>query len=520
MEQFYTFFVSHLDEISEQTVEHLGLTVISLALAILISVPTGIFLTRKKKLSGPVIGFIGVIQTVPSIALLGLLLPLLGIGAAPAIVALFLYALLPIVRNTYTGIQEVDPAVIEAANGMGMTGVQRLVRVELPLAMPVLFAGIRTATVINVGVATLAALIAAGGLGEFIFRGISLNNTNMLLSGAIPAALLAILLDSILGLLQRFIRKIAKSVLIGFSVLIFLVGPSIFIPSLFSNEFVGGFVPEFILREDGYQGLRKRYGLALKTVEIESGLMFRALHEGEVDVISGYSTDGRIKAYDFVILEDDLGFFPPYHAAPLVRGETLRRFPELRDAYTEIAGTLDDATMAALNFEVDFEKKLPRDVAGAFLEAQGIALVADRATEPDVVIGSKNFTEQYILAHLFELLIESRTTLTVDTHIGLAGTKTCFDALMGGEIDLYPEYTGTGLLVLLQPTAFVLDSLMSDRSKLYPYVRKRMAAAFDVVWLDPLGFNNTWAMMMRREDTERLNIHSISELKGFLDRVP
>src|SRR5690606_14204600 len=134
----------------------------------------------------------GILQTIPSIALLGFMIPLLGIGAKPAIVALFLYALLPIIRNTYSGILGVNPAVKEAATAMGMTRRQVLWKVELPLAFPVILAGIRTATVITVGVATLAAYIGAGGLGEFIFGGIALNNSAMILAGAIPAALLAL----------------------------------------------------------------------------------------------------------------------------------------------------------------------------------------------------------------------------------------------------------------------------------------------------------------------------------------
>ena len=149
------------------------------------------------------LGIAGVLQTIPSIALLGFMIPLLGIGPLPAITALFLYALLPVIRNTYTGINGVDPGVREAAVAMGMTAAQRLFRVDLVLAFPVIMAGIRTATVINVGVGTLAAYIAAGGLGEFIFGGIALNNTNMILAGAIPAALLAIGLDFLLSRLQR-----------------------------------------------------------------------------------------------------------------------------------------------------------------------------------------------------------------------------------------------------------------------------------------------------------------------------
>src|SRR5580693_1295399 len=187
----------------QQTVQHIGLTFISVFIAVLIGVPLGIYITRNKRAAGLVLGITGILQTIPSLALLGFLIPLLGIGPVPAITALFLYALLPIIRNTYTGINGVDPLVKEAAVAMGMTGTQLLFKVELILAFPVIMAGIRTATVINVGVGTLAAYIAAGGLGEFIFGGIALNNTNMILAGAIPAALLAIGLDFLLSLLQR-----------------------------------------------------------------------------------------------------------------------------------------------------------------------------------------------------------------------------------------------------------------------------------------------------------------------------
>src|SRR5580692_9562510 len=202
-QNLWEFMRQQSGKLLEQTVQHIGLTFISLFIAVLIGLPLGIFISRRKKFSGAVLGVAGVLQTIPSIALLGFMIPLLGIGPLPAIAALFLYALLPVIRNTYTGIDGVDPGVREAAVAMGMTSTQRLFRVDLVLAFPVIMAGIRTATVINVGVATLAAYIAAGGLGEFIFGGIALNNTDMILAGAIPAALLAILLDFLLSLVQK-----------------------------------------------------------------------------------------------------------------------------------------------------------------------------------------------------------------------------------------------------------------------------------------------------------------------------
>src|ERR1700748_1671708 len=165
----WQFMQQQSGKLLQQTIQHIGLTFISLMIAVLIGLPLGIYITRNKKMAGLVLGFAGILQTIPSIALLGFMIPLLGIGPIPAITALFLYALLPIIRNTYTGINEVDPVVREAATAMGMSAAHRLFRVDLVLAFPVIMAGIRTATVINVGVGTLAAYIAAGGLGGFLF---------------------------------------------------------------------------------------------------------------------------------------------------------------------------------------------------------------------------------------------------------------------------------------------------------------------------------------------------------------
>lgn len=187
------------------TVEHLYLTGIAMGFAILIGVSLGILLTRFQWLAMPILGAASVIQTIPSLAVLGFMIPLLGIGARPAIAALFLYALLPIIRNTYTSIIGIDPALIESAVGMGMTRRQVLVSVRLPLALPIIMAGIRTSTVICVGIATLCAFIGAGGLGTLIFRGISMVNNRIILAGAIPAALLALALDFLLGRLEALL---------------------------------------------------------------------------------------------------------------------------------------------------------------------------------------------------------------------------------------------------------------------------------------------------------------------------
>lgn len=182
--------------------EHIFLAGIAMIIAIIIAVPLGIILTRYKKFAEPIIGVTAIIQTVPSLALLGFMLPVFGIGKVPAIIALTLYALLPILRNTYTGILGVDPALVDAGRGMGMTSRQILFMVELPLTLPILMAGIRTATVLTIGVAALATFIGAGGLGDLITRGLNVMDKNLILAGAIPAAILAIVFDLALKKLE------------------------------------------------------------------------------------------------------------------------------------------------------------------------------------------------------------------------------------------------------------------------------------------------------------------------------
>jgi osmoprotectant transport system permease protein len=202
----FDFIIRNRAEVLELTLQHLGLVAAAMLVAVAIGVPLGIAVTRRRSLRRWVLGAANVIQTVPSLALFGFLIPVPfigGIGARTAIVALTLYALLPILRNTYTGITGVDPAVLEAARGMGMTPRQILRQVELPLSMGVILAGIRVATVICIGVATIAAAIGAGGLGTYIFRGVAMVNNQVILAGAIPAAILAVLADVGLGWAER-----------------------------------------------------------------------------------------------------------------------------------------------------------------------------------------------------------------------------------------------------------------------------------------------------------------------------
>jgi osmoprotectant transport system permease protein len=203
---FGTFFEtvsSRSDQIATGIIEHICLSLISISIAIILSVPLGIYITRHEKWAEWVIGVTAVFQTIPSLALFGFIVPLLGTGALTAIIALTIYALLPILRNTYTGIKGVEQSVIEAGRGMGMTNRQILWKIEIPLSLPVIMAGIRTATVLTVGIATLATFVGAGGLGDLIYRGLSTWNNQLVLAGAIPAALLAIFFDFFLKLIER-----------------------------------------------------------------------------------------------------------------------------------------------------------------------------------------------------------------------------------------------------------------------------------------------------------------------------
>lgn len=205
---FWQFIVQNHLQVLDLTFEHLRIVGISILLATLVGIPLGILISRRPLLDKPVLGLANIIQTVPSLALFGFLLPVPWIGARAdrlAILALALYALLPLIRNTYTGIRGVDRSIVEAARGMGMTDRQLLWQVELPLSLSVIIAGVRVATVISVGLATIAAAIGAGGLGELIFRGLSMVSNGVILAGAIPAALLALTADFSLGRLEKWL---------------------------------------------------------------------------------------------------------------------------------------------------------------------------------------------------------------------------------------------------------------------------------------------------------------------------
>ncbi len=516
-----------------RTGQHIMLTGISTLVAIAIGIPLGIFAAKRAWAERPMLAAVGILQTVPSLAMLALLLTLIGqIGAAPAIIALTLYALLPIVRNTVTGLRGIAPSIAEAARGVGMTPAQQLTLVELPLALPVIIAGVRTAAVVGVGIATLSAFIGAGGLGQFINRGLALTNTDLILLGAIPSALLALAVDGSIAGFQWGIetrRKARKPSTIwaawiatALPALILVIGiiaywsTSGVLPAAMQGsprggqetlrigaknfseseilgemiaqlieaktdlrverrfgfggtmiahdalvhgqidlyvEYTGtalttilhaksmsdpdhvlkyvrevyakrfdlewltpfqinntyalcvtasqarargwttisdlvadagslraGFTPEFSQRPDGYPGLRRAYDLSFGQVfDLDAALMYRAVSKGEVDVVSAYATDGRIDAYNLLLLKDDRHAFPPYFAAPVVRKSVLEQNPEIRTVLAPLANRLDDATMRRLNWQVDGEKKSPRAVARAFLRSQNLLAVRNNS---------------------------------------------------------------------------------------------------------------------------------------------
>jgi osmoprotectant transport system permease protein len=368
------FLARHGRELLGLTVEHLLLVLVSTGLAILIGVPLGILLTRRPALSKPVLGFANIMQTVPSLALFGFLIPLNiylfnvkilgGIGARTAIVALVLYALLPIIRNTFTGISSVDPAIRDAGRGMGMTDRQLLFQVELPLALGVIIAGVRVATVICVGTATIAAAIDAGGLGRYNLRGLRANDNLLILAGALPAAFIALVADLGLGYVERTMQ---------------------------------------------FAGAR------------------------------------RSKSKPFLW-----------------------------------AGAA--AALALI-------------VASYFFIAPSGSRIA---------VGSKDFSEQLILGEILAQAIEAETGVTVERRFDLGGNL-AHEALVAGEIDIYPEYTGTALLAILKHRP------VKDPREVSRLVAEEYSKRFDLVWTEPFGFNNTFAILVRDDDARRLNLKTIAD---------
>ncbi len=309
------FFANNRSEFAELVLEHLFLVIMSTGIAVLIGVPLGILLTRRPALSKPILGFANIMQTVPSLALFGFLIPLNiylfqfklvgGIGARTAIVALVLYSLLPIIRNTFTGISNVDPAIRDAGRGMGMTDRQLLFQVELPLALGVILAGVRVATVICVGTATIAAAIDAGGLGRYIFRGLRANDNVLILAGAVPAALIALGADLLLGYFEKTIqlgavaRSKSKKLLwvTAVVVLAFLGGMYFFTGKGAGRIAVGSkdFTEQVIVGEILAQAIEAKTGMeVVRRFDLGGNLAHDALVGGEIDLYVEYTGTGLL----------------------------------------------------------------------------------------------------------------------------------------------------------------------------------------------------------------------------------
>ncbi|MFP4055476.1 MAG: glycine betaine ABC transporter substrate-binding protein [Candidatus Brocadiia bacterium] len=277
------------------------------------------------------------------------------------------------------------------------------------------------------------------------------------------------------------------------------------------------FDAEFLTRPDGYQGMVEHYGFRFpeEPRQMDPGLMYKACADGDVDVIDAFATDGRIPAYELQILEDDKGFFPPYYAAPLVRASVIEQHSKAESVLNRLAGRMSNRQMRRLNYRVDEKGREPRDVAREFLISQGLLereAQPGGGTEGPVTVGSKHFTEQEILGEMMALMLEYHTDLQVNRRLNLGGTMICFNALKAGDLGLYAEYTGTGLVNILK------RDVIADPDKAYEKVKTEFKERYDLVWLKPFGFNNTYTLTMRRGQAEALGIETISDLAEYINR--
>jgi osmoprotectant transport system permease protein len=288
-----------------------------------------------------------------------------------------------------------------------------------------------------------------------------------------------------------------------------------------TREIQPGFNHEFNDRPDGYAAVKRAYNFEFdkKPVIMETSQMYESCRNGEVDVICGFSTDGLISAYDLKILEDDQRAWPPYDACPLVRSDTLRRFPQIRPILEQLGGMLDEEKMQELNLQVTQfgGRKKHAQVARQFLES--IDMIGPEAPEPvggsgTVSVGSKEFGESRILGHMLATLLEERTNLTVEREIPLQGSMVAFEALRSGNgIDMYVEYTGTGAVTYLRNE----EMTRAGSEEVYQYVKEEFPKAFGLVWLKPLGFVNRYTLTMRRSHAEKFGIETISDLKKLVE---
>jgi osmoprotectant transport system permease protein len=492
-----------------QTLLFLSLTVRALGLALLAGIPTGVILSRLPRLAPSMIAFLAQLQTFPSMVLLALCIPFLGIGQPPALFAAIVYSLFPIILNTCVGITQVSPAVRDAARGMGMTGTQVLWHVELPLALPVILAGVRTGALGVIGIIVIGSMIGAGGLGDYVFNGMYRQDSGLIWLGTIPILLLTVILfwglggiawlskrNSSLGMslggglilvlsgyagygvLDRILQPRRTQLVVGArdftegQILAEIVkqvlqaqtglhieiasnlGTPLALKALSSGEidlypeYTGNLLTSkegldlpvpadkstitdlvrqemrkryglvlleplglnntyapcvtretarryrleqisdlrrarqlrvvidlsFLTRPDGWKGFVQKYNLHFDKAprQVSPNLLYKALEQKEADLVIGFATDWQIESLDLVVLKDDLGYFPNYHAVPLVRESVLKRHPQIESALHLLAGKIDDQAMRRLNYQVAVEKRSEADVATEFLRAHGL----------------------------------------------------------------------------------------------------------------------------------------------------
>lgn len=428
--EFINFVIDRKEQIVSLIIEHIQLTLIAVLLAIIIGVPLGIFITRKQSLAKPIIGFANLIQAVPSLALLGFLIPILGIGSKPAILMVLLYSLLPILKNTYAAISNLNKDTMEAARAMGMTKSEMLIKVELPLALPLVMAGIRISAVTAVGLMTIAAFVGGGGLGYLVFSGVQTVNSNMILAGAIPACILALLMDLLIGKIEEVVtpegittgkkiknRKLTNRILTGICAVIVVAIVFNFSKGMFANkdkiviasknfneQLILGNMISTLIEENTDIEVERKMNLG------GTSIAFNALKAGEVDIYVEYtgtalvnimnkeSTTDKDEAYNTVKEEfksnynltwlKPLGFNNTYTLA--VKKETadkydLKTFSDLAKVSNEL--TLG-STMEFLNREdayLGLQKAYNMNFKGTKGIDGGLRYTAIKSGESDVV---------------------------------------------------------------------------------------------------------------------------------------
>lgn len=274
---------------------------------------------------------------------------------------------------------------------------------------------------------------------------------------------------------------------------------------------------EYVERPE-YERFGELYGFQFDNPELlDPALVYRAVNGEQVDVVDVFTSDGRIEAYDLRVLEDDQNLFPPYDACVLVQEDALEQYPDLREVLEKLSGRISPDEMQRMNYRYSEESADPEEVAHDFLDEEGLLEAeegdqGDGADKPPVVIGSKHFGEQKILGHMLAELVETHTSYPVETSIGLQGTKVCFGALKNDEIDLYVEYTGTGLANILDEEYNPSES----KNDVLDHVRDEFGERWNLTWLDPLGFDNSYALAMREKQAEELGIETISDLKPYV----